>query len=148
MLIFTLFSRQNWMIAQDKMEKERSDAKNALEEYVYDMRDRVSDQLEKFVTEKVRDTHSLLVLFSVRPSVHSFPPSLHSTLPVYQLHLETREDLLTFIHEIPNTVFGLRLPTIRIFPSSAKTLYSAQRLFSKIMSIRIRCLATSLIRRL
>ena len=42
------------MIAQDKLEKERADAKNAVEEYVYDMRDKLSGQYEKFIKEAVR----------------------------------------------------------------------------------------------
>ena len=41
------------MIAQDKMEKDRIDAKNSVEEYVYDMRDKLYGALEKFVKEKV-----------------------------------------------------------------------------------------------
>ncbi|XP_043803060.1 heat shock 70 kDa protein 4 isoform X1 [Apis laboriosa] len=41
------------MIAEDKQEKERVDARNALEEYVYDLRAKLSeeDQLSTFVTE-------------------------------------------------------------------------------------------------
>ena len=41
------------MIAQDKLEKEKNDAKNSVEEYVYDMREKLCDKLEKFVSEKV-----------------------------------------------------------------------------------------------
>ncbi|XP_051634835.1 heat shock protein 105 kDa isoform X2 [Manacus candei] len=40
------------MIMQDKLEKERNDAKNAVEEYVYDFRDKLSGPYEKFVCEK------------------------------------------------------------------------------------------------
>lgn len=47
------------MIMQDKLEKERNDAKNNVEEYVYDMRDKLHGALEKFVTEADRDTFSL-----------------------------------------------------------------------------------------
>uniref|UniRef100_A0A5S6JXA6 Erlin-1 n=1 Tax=Xenopus tropicalis TaxID=8364 RepID=A0A5S6JXA6_XENTR len=36
------------MIMQDKLEKERNDAKNAVEEYVYEMRDKLSGIYEKF----------------------------------------------------------------------------------------------------
>ncbi|XP_062443734.1 heat shock 70 kDa protein 4 isoform X2 [Rhea pennata] len=39
------------MIMQDKLEKERNDAKNAVEEYVYDMRDKLCSIYEKFVSE-------------------------------------------------------------------------------------------------
>uniref|UniRef100_A0A673Y7R9 Heat shock protein 4b n=1 Tax=Salmo trutta TaxID=8032 RepID=A0A673Y7R9_SALTR len=43
------------MIMQDKLEKERNDAKNYVEEYVYDMRDKLHGRLEKFVSEADRD---------------------------------------------------------------------------------------------
>lgn len=41
------------MIMQDKLEKERNDAKNNVEEYVYEMRDKLHGMLEKFVSESV-----------------------------------------------------------------------------------------------
>lgn len=44
---------QGKMIMQDKLEKERNDAKNAVEEYVYEMRDKLSGEYEKFVSEDV-----------------------------------------------------------------------------------------------
>lgn len=44
---------QGKMIMQDKLEKERNDAKNAVEEYVYDMRDKLCSIYEKFVSEDV-----------------------------------------------------------------------------------------------
>uniref|UniRef100_A0A8C5NAW8 Heat shock 70 kDa protein 4-like n=1 Tax=Gouania willdenowi TaxID=441366 RepID=A0A8C5NAW8_GOUWI len=47
------------MIMQDKLEKERNDAKNNVEEYVYDMRDKLHGMLEKFVSESDRDALSL-----------------------------------------------------------------------------------------
>uniref|UniRef100_I3JP35 Heat shock protein 4a n=1 Tax=Oreochromis niloticus TaxID=8128 RepID=I3JP35_ORENI len=47
------------MIMQDKLEKERNDAKNNVEEYVYDMRDKLHGILEKFVNEADRDLFSL-----------------------------------------------------------------------------------------
>ncbi|KAK2849271.1 hypothetical protein Q5P01_009105 [Channa striata] len=47
------------MIMQDKLEKERNDAKNNVEEYVYEMRDKLHGMLEKFVSESDRDTLSL-----------------------------------------------------------------------------------------
>nr|KAF6480346.1 heat shock protein family A (Hsp70) member 4 [Molossus molossus] len=43
------------MIMQDKLEKERNDAKNAVEEYVYEMRDKLSGEYEKFVGEDDRN---------------------------------------------------------------------------------------------
>ncbi|XP_056332957.1 heat shock 70 kDa protein 4L [Danio aesculapii] len=39
------------MIIQDKLEKERNDAKNGVEEYVYDLRDKLCGIYEKYVTE-------------------------------------------------------------------------------------------------
>lgn len=47
------------MIMQDKLEKERNDAKNNVEEYVYDMRDKLHGMYEKFVSESDRDAMSL-----------------------------------------------------------------------------------------
>lgn len=43
------------MIMQDKLEKERNDAKNCVEEYVYEMRGKLHGMLEKFVGEAVSD---------------------------------------------------------------------------------------------
>jgi hypothetical protein len=42
------------MIMQDKLEKERADAKNAVEEYVYEMRSKISESLSEFIAESVR----------------------------------------------------------------------------------------------
>uniref|UniRef100_A0A674PFG9 Heat shock protein 4b n=1 Tax=Takifugu rubripes TaxID=31033 RepID=A0A674PFG9_TAKRU len=47
------------MIMQDRLEKERNDAKNNVEEYVYDMRDKLHGMLEKFVSESDRDALSI-----------------------------------------------------------------------------------------
>uniref|UniRef100_A0A671PJA0 Heat shock 70 kDa protein 4-like n=1 Tax=Sinocyclocheilus anshuiensis TaxID=1608454 RepID=A0A671PJA0_9TELE len=47
------------MIMQDKLEKERNDAKNYVEEYVYEMRDKLQGVLENFVSEADRDSFSL-----------------------------------------------------------------------------------------
>ncbi|XP_052010786.1 heat shock 70 kDa protein 4b [Xyrauchen texanus] len=47
------------MIMQDKLEKERNDAKNYVEEYVYEMRNKLHGIYEKFVGESDRDTLSL-----------------------------------------------------------------------------------------
>lgn len=42
------------MIMQDKLEKERNDAKNGVEEYVYDLRDKLCGIYEKCISEDVR----------------------------------------------------------------------------------------------
>uniref|UniRef100_A0A672MPD3 Heat shock 70 kDa protein 4-like n=1 Tax=Sinocyclocheilus grahami TaxID=75366 RepID=A0A672MPD3_SINGR len=47
------------MIVQDKLEKERNDAKNYVEEYVYEMRDKLHGIFEKFVNDSDRDVLSL-----------------------------------------------------------------------------------------
>lgn len=49
------------MQATDRREKEKADAKNSVEEYVYEMREKLSDQLAEFVDEQVRDSSLLLV---------------------------------------------------------------------------------------
>ena len=41
------------MQMQDKLEKEKADAKNAVEEYVYEMRDKIYTSLEQYVNEDV-----------------------------------------------------------------------------------------------
>jgi len=46
---------ENEMIMQDKQEKERQDAKNNLEEYVYEMRSKCGEEYEKFVKEDDRE---------------------------------------------------------------------------------------------
>ncbi|XP_013790066.1 heat shock 70 kDa protein 4-like [Limulus polyphemus] len=46
------------MIQQDKMEKEKMDAKNGVEEYVYEIRSQLYEKLEKFASEQER---SLLI---------------------------------------------------------------------------------------
>ncbi|NXD25499.1 HSP74 protein, partial [Spelaeornis formosus] len=47
------------MIMQDKLEKERNDAKNAVEEYVYEMRDKLCGAYEKFISEDDRNSFTL-----------------------------------------------------------------------------------------
>lgn len=41
------------MIVQDKLEKERIDAKNAVEEYLYDLRNKLCGVYEKYITQEV-----------------------------------------------------------------------------------------------
>ena len=56
-MYLTVFLLQCQMVLQDRLEKEKGFAKNAVESYVYDMRGKLYEQLEKFITEEV--THYL-----------------------------------------------------------------------------------------
>ena len=49
---------QGQMQAADRLEKERGDAKNAVEEYVYDMRSKLCGPLEAFMRDDDRDSFS------------------------------------------------------------------------------------------
>jgi len=42
------------MIQQDKTEQERVDAKNGVEEYVYEMRKNIGGDMERFILPKVK----------------------------------------------------------------------------------------------
>uniref|UniRef100_A0AAY4A1S1 Uncharacterized protein n=1 Tax=Denticeps clupeoides TaxID=299321 RepID=A0AAY4A1S1_9TELE len=53
------FPLQGKMIVQDKLEKERNDAKNAVEEYVYDFRDKLCGAYEKLISKDVSLTRIL-----------------------------------------------------------------------------------------
>ena len=52
------------MIAQDRLVKDQMDAKNGVEEYVYDMRDKVFDRYQEFVSEEVSARLCFYILFS------------------------------------------------------------------------------------
>lgn len=52
-LCFFFLLSQRQMIIQDKLVKELNDAKNAVEEYVYDLRDKLCGIYEKYITEEV-----------------------------------------------------------------------------------------------
>ncbi|XP_056446700.1 heat shock 70 kDa protein 4L [Gadus chalcogrammus] len=49
------------MIGQDKLEKERNDAKNAVEEYLYDLRNKLCGVYEKYITEEESSRLSLML---------------------------------------------------------------------------------------
>lgn len=51
------------MIIQDKLVKEQNDAKNAVEEYVYDLRGKLGGVYEKYITEGVSAGLLLLTWF-------------------------------------------------------------------------------------
>ena len=42
------------MNAQDKLERERNDARNSVEEYVYYMKDKLCEELREYVSPAVR----------------------------------------------------------------------------------------------
>ena len=44
------------MVSQDRREKDRVDVKNALEEYVYNLRDKLDNDYKEFVEESERKT--------------------------------------------------------------------------------------------
>ncbi|XP_028994579.1 heat shock 70 kDa protein 4L [Betta splendens] len=56
---FVEYERQ--MIIQDKQVKELNDAKNAVEEYVYDLRDKLCGIYEKFITEEDSNRLTLML---------------------------------------------------------------------------------------
>lgn len=49
------------MIQQDRKEKERSEAKNSVEEYIYETREKLSSDFEKFIQEDNRQTFLALL---------------------------------------------------------------------------------------
>lgn len=51
----SLVERESQMVQADKLENERINAKNAVEEYVYDVRGRISDELEQYISESDRE---------------------------------------------------------------------------------------------
>uniref|UniRef100_A0A8C7DBY5 Heat shock protein family A (Hsp70) member 4 like n=1 Tax=Oncorhynchus kisutch TaxID=8019 RepID=A0A8C7DBY5_ONCKI len=53
---------ESQMIVQDKLEKERNDAKNAVEEYVYDLRDKLCGIYEKYTTEENKALQYIMYL--------------------------------------------------------------------------------------
>uniref|UniRef100_A0AAQ5Y3J0 Heat shock protein 4 like n=1 Tax=Amphiprion ocellaris TaxID=80972 RepID=A0AAQ5Y3J0_AMPOC len=60
-IVFLCFSSQRQMIIQDKLVKELNDAKNAVEEYVYDLRDKLCGMYEKYVTEEDSNRLTLML---------------------------------------------------------------------------------------
>ncbi|OWF53905.1 heat shock 70 kDa protein 4-like [Mizuhopecten yessoensis] len=56
--VHLLVEKENQMIMQDKLEMERSNAKNSVEEYVYELREKLYSQLEEFAKEEDRSSFS------------------------------------------------------------------------------------------
>ncbi|XP_069711314.1 heat shock 70 kDa protein 4L isoform X3 [Phaenicophaeus curvirostris] len=59
-LVNCYIENEGKMMMQDKLEKERNDAKNAVEEYVYDFRDKLCGVFEKFITAE--DSNKLTLM--------------------------------------------------------------------------------------
>jgi molecular chaperone DnaK (HSP70) len=53
----TLIEAENELASNDRAEKEKSNAKNSLEEFIYNMRDKISTNLEEFMEEAKRDEY-------------------------------------------------------------------------------------------
>nr|DAC74176.1 TPA_exp: heat shock protein A4 [Apostichopus japonicus] len=56
-----LYEKEMHMVAQDKLERDRSHAKNNVEEYVYEMREKMYGSLEIYITEEDREKFSALL---------------------------------------------------------------------------------------
>ncbi|ROT79071.1 heat shock protein [Penaeus vannamei] len=56
-----LVEREAQMVQADKLENERINAKNAVEEYVYDIRGRIYEELEKYISEGDREKLGLML---------------------------------------------------------------------------------------
>ncbi|CAL1530890.1 unnamed protein product [Lymnaea stagnalis] len=52
--INNLMEKENQMVMQDRLEKERADSKNAVEEYVYEMREKLYSVYENYITDDDR----------------------------------------------------------------------------------------------
>lgn len=50
----SLTTQQCKMQAHDRLEADKAIVRNAVEEYVYDMRDKLSEELMEFISEEVR----------------------------------------------------------------------------------------------
>ena len=51
------------MVMQDRLEKERADSKNAVEEYVYYMRDKLYNAYENYILEDVSVMKTRILCF-------------------------------------------------------------------------------------
>lgn len=52
---------ESQMIQNDKQERDKAEARNSVEEYVYDMREKLSEKYEKYISETDRDTFRKLL---------------------------------------------------------------------------------------
>jgi len=70
MVICIVFPVQGEMSAQDKKQIERANARNAVEEYVYEMKDKLEGIYKEYITEQVSD--GLVNTYSFLNSVVGF----------------------------------------------------------------------------
>lgn len=56
-----LIEIENELISQVRLEKERADTKNAVEEYVYGMREKIDDEYKNYLSDNVREQFSSLL---------------------------------------------------------------------------------------
>ena len=50
------------MIQQDKLETEKQNVKNSLEEYVYEMRDKIETSLQQYISDEVCRPYYCIVI--------------------------------------------------------------------------------------
>lgn len=103
------------MIAEDRQEKERVDARNALEEYVYDLRAKLSEenQLASFITETDKevlcrtldDTENWLYEEGEDCQRQVYSERL-TRLKVIQQNICQRSDILYFTDIVPTLLFS------------------------------------------
>ncbi|XP_039264715.1 heat shock 70 kDa protein 4-like [Styela clava] len=56
-----MMEKENELIMNDKLEREKSDSRNAVEEYVYDMRSKLCEILSDYVSEDDRNSFTLVL---------------------------------------------------------------------------------------
>ncbi|XP_054845640.1 heat shock 70 kDa protein 4L [Eublepharis macularius] len=102
-LINCYIENEGKMMMQDKLEKEKNDAKNAVEEYVYDLRDKLCGVYEKFITEDdsskitlmLEDTENWLYEDGEDQPKHVYVEKLQEMKkfgdPIHERHMEHEE---------------------------------------------------------
>ncbi|XP_060102792.1 heat shock 70 kDa protein 4L [Heteronotia binoei] len=102
-LINCYIENEGKMVMQDKLEKEKNDAKNAVEEYVYDLRDKLCGVYEKFITEDdsrkitlmLEDTENWLYEDGEDQPKHVYVEKLQEMKkfgdPIHERHMEHEE---------------------------------------------------------
>ncbi|XP_015265185.1 PREDICTED: heat shock 70 kDa protein 4L [Gekko japonicus] len=102
-LINCYIENEGKMVMQDKLEKEKNDAKNAVEEYVYELRDKLCSVYEKFITEDdsrkitlmLEDTENWLYEDGEDQPKHVYVEKLQEMKkfgdPIHERHMEHEE---------------------------------------------------------